>query len=31
MPEKRALAMKLGATDVIDPMDADAAASKFRN
>jgi S-(hydroxymethyl)glutathione dehydrogenase / alcohol dehydrogenase len=25
MPEKRALAMKLGATDVIDPMDADAA------
>jgi S-(hydroxymethyl)glutathione dehydrogenase/alcohol dehydrogenase len=26
MPEKRALAMKLGATDVIDPMDADAAA-----
>jgi S-(hydroxymethyl)glutathione dehydrogenase/alcohol dehydrogenase len=26
MPEKRALAQKLGATDVIDPMDADAAA-----
>jgi S-(hydroxymethyl)glutathione dehydrogenase/alcohol dehydrogenase len=26
MPEKRALAIKLGATDVIDPMDADAAA-----
>jgi len=26
MPEKRALAMKLGATDVIDPMDVDAAA-----
>ena len=25
IPEKRALAMKLGATDVIDPMDADAA------
>lgn len=25
MPEKRALAMQLGATDVIDPMDADAA------
>jgi S-(hydroxymethyl)glutathione dehydrogenase/alcohol dehydrogenase len=25
LPEKRALAMKLGATDVIDPMDADAA------
>jgi S-(hydroxymethyl)glutathione dehydrogenase/alcohol dehydrogenase len=25
MPEKRALAMHLGATDVIDPMDADAA------
>lgn len=25
MPEKRALAMRLGATDVIDPMDADAA------
>jgi S-(hydroxymethyl)glutathione dehydrogenase / alcohol dehydrogenase len=26
VPEKRALAQKLGATDVIDPMDADAAA-----
>ena len=26
IPEKRALAQKLGATDVIDPMDADAAA-----
>jgi S-(hydroxymethyl)glutathione dehydrogenase/alcohol dehydrogenase len=25
MPEKRALAMQLGATDVVDPMDADAA------
>src|SRR3546814_9956894 len=25
VPEKRALAMKLGATDVVDAMDADAA------